>query len=133
MDIVGNTVEGIINVNYKAIIKVLIKVYFKIITRRNVIFVRSQIAGQLGILQTDKKRYIINFAKVYSILGIKKSLQPIFKASQFNIKGKKILKVKLIRLNSSLQIQKLKTIITLIITPTNTLQNLVRQIVYKLL
>ena len=45
VDVVGNTVEGIININYKAIIKVLLEVYFKIITRRNIIFVRSQIAS----------------------------------------------------------------------------------------
>ena len=42
---VGNTVEGIINANYKAIIEVLIEVYFKVITRRNTIFIRSQIAN----------------------------------------------------------------------------------------
>ena len=47
---VGNTVENTININYKAIIKVLIEVYFKIITRRNTISIRSQIAGQLGTL-----------------------------------------------------------------------------------
>ena len=38
---VGNTVEGIINANYKAIIEVFIEVYFKVIARRNIIFVRS--------------------------------------------------------------------------------------------
>ena len=38
---VGNTVEGIINVNYKAIIEVLIEVYFKVITRRSATFIRS--------------------------------------------------------------------------------------------
>ena len=37
----GNIVEGTINANYKAIIEVFIEVYFKIITRRNVIFVKS--------------------------------------------------------------------------------------------
>ena len=42
---VGNTVEGIINANYKAIIEVLIEVYFKVIARRNAIFIRSQIAN----------------------------------------------------------------------------------------
>ena len=42
---VGNTVEGIINANYKAIVEALIKVYFKVITRRNAIFIRSQIAN----------------------------------------------------------------------------------------
>ena len=38
---VGNTVKGTININYKAIIEVLIEVYFKVITRRNVIFMKS--------------------------------------------------------------------------------------------
>ena len=125
--------KGIININYKIIIEALIKVYFKVTVKKNAIFIRSRIISSLGILQIDKKRYIISFAKVHKILGIKRSLQSIFKASQFNIKGQKILKVKLIRLNSFLQIQKLKIIITLQITLTNTLQSLVRQIVYKLL
>jgi hypothetical protein len=40
--IVGNTVKGIINTNYKVIIlEVFIEVYFKIITKRNTIFVKS--------------------------------------------------------------------------------------------
>ena len=43
--IVGNIAEGTINANYKAIVEVLVEVYFKVIARRNVIFVRSQIAG----------------------------------------------------------------------------------------
>jgi len=38
---VGDTVEGTINVNYKAIIEVLMEVYLKTINRRNAIFVRS--------------------------------------------------------------------------------------------
>ena len=38
-------VEGIININYKAIIKVLIKVYFKVIAKKNTIFIKSQIAN----------------------------------------------------------------------------------------
>ena len=42
--------EGIINVDYKAIIEVLIEVYFEVITRRNAIFIRSQITSQLGTL-----------------------------------------------------------------------------------
>ena len=50
MAIVGNIVEGIINANYKIIIEVLIEVYFKIIARRNTIFIRNQIASQLGTL-----------------------------------------------------------------------------------
>jgi len=33
--------EGTININYKAIIEVLVEVYFKVITRRSAIFVRS--------------------------------------------------------------------------------------------
>ena len=40
---VGNIVEGTINTNYKAIIEGFVEIYFKIITRRNAIFVRSQI------------------------------------------------------------------------------------------
>jgi hypothetical protein len=39
--VVGNTVKGIININYKVIIEVLIKVYFKIITGRNAIFIKK--------------------------------------------------------------------------------------------
>ena len=38
---VGNMAEGIINTNHKAIIKVLIKVYFKVITRKSTIFIRN--------------------------------------------------------------------------------------------
>ena len=41
VDIVGNRVKGTININYKVIVKVLIKVYFKIIARRNIIFIKS--------------------------------------------------------------------------------------------
>ena len=33
--IVGNIVEGIINTNYKAIVKVFIEVYFKVTAKRN--------------------------------------------------------------------------------------------------
>ena len=43
--VVGNTVKGIININYKAIIKALIEVYFKVTAKRNVIFIKSQIAN----------------------------------------------------------------------------------------
>ena len=42
---VGNIAEGTINTNYKAIIEVLIEVYFEVITRRNAMFVRSQIVS----------------------------------------------------------------------------------------
>jgi hypothetical protein len=38
---VGNTVKGIINTDYKVIVEVLIKIYFKVITRRNIIFIKS--------------------------------------------------------------------------------------------
>jgi hypothetical protein len=41
VDMVGNIAEGTINVNYKAIIEVLMEVYFEVIARRNVIFIRS--------------------------------------------------------------------------------------------
>jgi hypothetical protein len=50
VDVVGNTAEGIINIDHKAIIEVLIEVYFEVIARRNVMFMKSQIASQLGIL-----------------------------------------------------------------------------------
>ena len=43
--VVGNIVEGIINVNYKAIIGVLIEVYSKVITRESATYIRSQIAS----------------------------------------------------------------------------------------
>ena len=39
--IVGNIAKGIININYKVIIKALIKVYSKIIAKRNATSVRS--------------------------------------------------------------------------------------------
>jgi hypothetical protein len=38
---VGNTEEGIININYKAIVEVLMEVYFKVIAKRSAIFVKS--------------------------------------------------------------------------------------------
>ena len=43
--VVGNIEEGITNVNYKAIMEVLMKVYFKVITKKSATFVRSQIAS----------------------------------------------------------------------------------------
>jgi len=39
--VVGNTVKGTININYKVIIEVLIEVYFKIIARRSTTFIKS--------------------------------------------------------------------------------------------
>ena len=41
VNIVGNTAENIININYKAIIEVFIEIHFKIITKRNTISIRS--------------------------------------------------------------------------------------------
>ena len=41
MAIVGNTVEGIININYKAIIEVFVEIYFEVIARKNAISIRS--------------------------------------------------------------------------------------------
>ena len=41
MAIVGNTAKSIININYKVIIEALIKVYFKVITKKNTISVKS--------------------------------------------------------------------------------------------
>jgi hypothetical protein len=42
---VGNTVKGMINADYEVTIEVLIEAYFKIIARRNIMFIRSQIAS----------------------------------------------------------------------------------------
>jgi hypothetical protein len=39
--VVGNTEEGIINIDYKAIVEVLVEVYFKVITRRSATFIGS--------------------------------------------------------------------------------------------
>ena len=38
---VGNMEEGIINIDYKVIMEVLIEVYFEVIARRSATFVRS--------------------------------------------------------------------------------------------
>jgi len=39
--VVGNIVKGIINVNYKVIMEVLVEVYFEVITKKSAMFVRS--------------------------------------------------------------------------------------------
>ena len=39
--IIGNTAKGIININYRAIIEILIKIYFKVIIKRNIIFIKN--------------------------------------------------------------------------------------------
>jgi hypothetical protein len=41
MAVVGNMVEGTINANHKAIIEVFMEIYFKVIAKRNAIFIRS--------------------------------------------------------------------------------------------
>ena len=41
MAIIGNIVKGIININYKAIVEVLVEVYFKVIAERSAMFIRS--------------------------------------------------------------------------------------------
>jgi len=41
MAVVGDMVEDIISVDYKAIIEVLIEVYFKVIAKRSAIFIKS--------------------------------------------------------------------------------------------
>jgi len=43
--VVGNIVKGTINVNYKAIMEVLVEVYFKVITKRSTTFIRNRIAS----------------------------------------------------------------------------------------
>ena len=39
--VVGNIVKGMINIDYKAIMEVLVEVYFKVITKRSATFIRS--------------------------------------------------------------------------------------------
>jgi len=43
--VVGNTKEGIINVDHKATVEVLVEVHFEVIARRSTIFIRSQSAS----------------------------------------------------------------------------------------
>ena len=45
VDVIGNTAKGIININYKVIIKALIKIYSKIIIKRNAMSIKSQITS----------------------------------------------------------------------------------------
>ena len=42
---VENIEKGIINVDYKAIIEVLVEVYSKVIARRSAIFIRNRITS----------------------------------------------------------------------------------------
>jgi len=39
--VVGNMEEGIINVNHKVTVEVLIEVYFEVIARRSAMFIKS--------------------------------------------------------------------------------------------
>ena len=43
MAVIDNTAKSIININYKAIIKALIKIYSKVIAKKNTMSVKSQI------------------------------------------------------------------------------------------
>ena len=78
--VVGNIVKGIINVGYKAIIEVLIEVYFKVITRRSAIFIKSQIAGQLDTPLMSERRHITSFVRVQETSEIVRLLRPTSKA-----------------------------------------------------
>ena len=62
--VVGNMAKATINVDYKVIVEVLMEVYFEVITRRSAIFIRSQIAGQLGTPLISKRGYITSFARI---------------------------------------------------------------------
>ena len=79
--VVGNTAKSTINVSYKTIVEVLMKVHFKIIARKSVTFVRNQIVGQLDTPLMSKKRYITSFVKVQEMSKIIRLLQPTSKAS----------------------------------------------------
>ena len=45
MAAVSNTAKSTINTNYKIIMEVFVEVYFKVIAKRNAIFIRSQITN----------------------------------------------------------------------------------------
>ena len=77
---VRNTEEGTININYKAIVEVLIEVYFKVIARRSATFIGSQIASQLDTPLMSERRYITSFVRVQETSKIVRLLWPTFKA-----------------------------------------------------
>jgi hypothetical protein len=52
--VVGNTAKSIINVNYKAIVEVLIEVYFEVITRGSATFISVTALAESG---TYSRRY----------------------------------------------------------------------------
>jgi hypothetical protein len=62
--VVGNTAKGTINVDYKAIMEVLVEVYFEVIARRSATFVRSQITSQLDTPLISERRHITSSVKV---------------------------------------------------------------------
>ena len=68
--VVGNMAKGTINISHKAIVKVFIEVYFKVIAKRSTIFIKSQIASQLDTPLISKRRYITSFIKMQEMLKI---------------------------------------------------------------
>jgi len=50
------------------------EVYFRAIIRRSAIFIKSQIASQLGTPLIDERRYIISFAKAHKTLETERLL-----------------------------------------------------------
>ena len=60
MAVVGNTEEGIINVDHEAIVE---EVYFEVIARKSATFVRSQIAGQRDTPLMSERRHITSFVR----------------------------------------------------------------------
>ena len=85
--VVGNTVEGTINVDHEAIMEVLVEVYFEVIARRSATFVRNQIAGQLDTPSMSERRHITSFVRVQETSEIVRLLRPTSKASWFNMKA----------------------------------------------
>jgi hypothetical protein len=79
--VVGNIVEGTINVNYKAIMEVLVEVHSEVITRRSATYIRSQITSQLDTPLISERRHITSSVKVQETLEIVRSLRPTSKAS----------------------------------------------------
>ena len=78
--VVSNMAEGTIS-NYKTKVEVFVETHSEVITKRSAMFVKNQIAGQLGILLMNKRGHITSFARMQEILEIIKSLQPTSKAS----------------------------------------------------
>jgi hypothetical protein len=77
--VVKNTVKGIININYRAIIEVFIEVYSEVIIRKSTIYIRSQITSQLNTPLINKRRHIISSIKIQKMLEIIKLLWPTSK------------------------------------------------------